>query len=247
MPDYHRPQRVCMLPDRPTILIAILSLATCVLTLSAADWQALSENNPFGDAPSSIKTDDTPTEQLEFRGVVWEGVSCLVNVYDGASKTSRWLPVPGRDGLLAVSAYEQKTNTLTGINAGRTFSLNLKQAKVTVQAAAPLPSNLTPITSANVNLLGSTQPVLTTAAPNNNAAVPLPLGVPAATTPEPSTETASPNTTPAAAPEQSERMRQVLTEIRRRRLMRQQVSPQTAVGTAGTNRNTPQAANTTSQ
>lgn len=97
------------------------------LPLSAADWQALSGNSPFG--PTAAAPGPTAGE-LEFRGAVQEEDIYLVNLFSPATKTSQWLPVPGRAPGLEVQAYDEATGKLRVVQAGRSVTLLLKRASV---------------------------------------------------------------------------------------------------------------------
>ena len=97
------------------------------LPLSAADWQSLTGNSPFGQTAAPIQA---VSDELEFRGVVQEEDIYLVNLFSPATKTSQWLPVPGSAPGLKVQAYDEATGKLRIVQAGRPVTLLLKRASV---------------------------------------------------------------------------------------------------------------------
>lgn len=108
-----------------------------VAALPAADWSALVNNPPFGQpAPTS----SAATGDLEFRGVVQEENSYLINLYNPATKTSQWVPVNGKMPGLEVKSYDAGAEKVEISQAGRALTLPLKQAKITLMVAAPNPT-----------------------------------------------------------------------------------------------------------
>ncbi len=102
--------------------------------LSAADWQALLNNNPFGQAPvAPVAT----AGELEFRGVVQEEEVYFINLYDPGTKTAQWIPVNGKAPGLEVNSYDASSDKVKVTHAGRALTLSLKQARVSLVAMAP--------------------------------------------------------------------------------------------------------------
>jgi hypothetical protein len=103
----------------------------------AADWQSLTGNSPFGQ--SAGQTPAAAPDDLEFRGVVQEEGVYFVNLFNPTTKTSQWIPVQGRAPGLEVGSYDARTDKLQVTQAGRSLTLELKQARVTLvqPAAAP--------------------------------------------------------------------------------------------------------------
>ncbi len=117
---------------------AALFLAGLSVTgLVAADWSDLMAKSPFGQAAAG-PGDQAPTE-LEFRGMVVEGSTRLVNLYDPAAKTSRWVPVNATTQGLQVMDFDARTNQVKVVRDGRALTLPLKQAHVALLQAAPAP------------------------------------------------------------------------------------------------------------
>src|SRR3954465_4750924 len=94
---------------------AVLFLLTGPGILGADDWQSLRARPPFGERAASMA--GGPAD-WEFRGVVQEDGD-LVNLYNPAAKTSRWIPVPGRAGEVEVTAYDASSGQLRIIQSGR--------------------------------------------------------------------------------------------------------------------------------
>ncbi|MDB6114742.1 MAG: hypothetical protein JWQ62_1687 [Lacunisphaera sp.] len=104
--------------------------------LPAADWSSLINNAPFGQPVASTSA---ATGDLEFRGVVQEENSYLINLYNPATKTSQWVPVNGTAPGLEVKSYDASAEKVQISQAGRALTLPLKQAKVTLLATASVP------------------------------------------------------------------------------------------------------------
>lgn len=104
--------------------------------LDAAEWQTLLTNTPFGQAPAAAAA---VTGDLEFRGVVQEEDVYYINLYNPATKTAQWIPVNGKAPGLEVSSYDATSDKVQIIQAGRPLTLPLKQARVSLVAAAPPP------------------------------------------------------------------------------------------------------------
>ena len=101
--------------------------------LSASDWQSLLNNTPFGQAPA---TTAAATGELEFRGVVQEEGIYLINLYNPATKSAQWIPVSGKVAGLEVKSYDASSDKVQITQAGRPLTLPLKQARVSLVAAA---------------------------------------------------------------------------------------------------------------
>lgn len=138
-------------PCLPLFLAALTGLGP--VAASAADWQALTGNSPFGQsaAPAAAAPDE-----LEFRGVVQEEGVYLVNLFNPATKTSQWVAVNGRAPGLEVRSYDARTDKVEVTQGGRSLTLPLKQARVTlVQAApAPLPENPNRVAGGGPGVMG---------------------------------------------------------------------------------------------
>ena len=104
--------------------------------LSASDWQGLLNNTPFGQAPATAAA---ATGELEFRGVVQEDGVYLVNLFNPATKTAQWIPVNGKVAGLEVRSYDAGSDKVQITAAGRPLTLPLKQARVSLVAAAAVP------------------------------------------------------------------------------------------------------------
>lgn len=104
--------------------------------LSANDWQSLLANTPFGQPPANAPS---ATGELEFRGVVQEEGVYLINLYNPATKTAQWIPVNGKAAGLEVKSYDVAADKVLITQAGHPLTLSLKQARVTLMAAAPAP------------------------------------------------------------------------------------------------------------
>jgi hypothetical protein len=130
----------------PSSLPVISALALFGLGLpagaSAADWQSLMGNSPFGQSASAAPA--AAAGEMEFRGAVGEGNGYLVNLYNPATKTSQWIPVKGRVPGLEVQSYDAGSDKLSINQGGRILTLSLKQAHVTLLAAAPVPTVAAP-------------------------------------------------------------------------------------------------------
>jgi hypothetical protein len=105
--------------------------------LHAADWQSLVANTPFGQAATATAG---ATGDLEFRGVVQEEGVYFVNLYNPATKTAQWVEVNGKAPGLEVKSYDAANDRVLVNTAGRSLTLSLKQAKVSLIAAAPAPA-----------------------------------------------------------------------------------------------------------
>ena len=112
-----------------------------VAGLPAADWSSLINNAPFGQPAA---TTSAATGDLEFRGVVQEENSYLINLYNPTTKTSQWVPVNGTVPGLEVKSYDAGAEKVQISQAGRTLTLPLKTAKVSLLAAAPAPNGPNP-------------------------------------------------------------------------------------------------------
>jgi hypothetical protein len=117
-------------------------LAPALPAADRADWQALTGNSPFGQTAASTASATAP--ELEFRGMVEEGGTCLINLYDPATKTSQWIPVKGRAAGLEVQSYDAAGDKVQVTHGGRTLTLSLKQTKVALLQAPPPPLPGTP-------------------------------------------------------------------------------------------------------
>lgn len=104
--------------------------------MSASDWQGLLNNTPFGQAPAAAAT---ATGELEFRGVVQEDGVYLINLFNPATKSAQWIPVHGKVAGLEVRAYDAGSDKVQVTSAGRPLTLPLKQAHVSLVAAAAVP------------------------------------------------------------------------------------------------------------
>lgn len=116
-------------------LLVLLGGAT--VGRAADDWQPLLNNSPFGQAAAPTK--GAPGE-LEFRGVVQEEGSFLVNLYNPTTKTSQWVPVNGHAPGLEVKSYDAQEEKVQIMQGGRPVTLPLKQAKIALAKAPVLPS-----------------------------------------------------------------------------------------------------------
>jgi hypothetical protein len=133
-PSFHRPR-----PRRLLALGAVLLAGPVALT--AGDWQNLIDNTPFGQAPANAPA---ATGELEFRGVVQEEGVYLVNLYNPATKTAQWLPVNGKAPGLEVKAYDATSDKVQVSQGGHPLTLSLKQARVVLAAAVPVPQKAEP-------------------------------------------------------------------------------------------------------
>lgn len=122
----------------PSLIIRLVPLLLGGLPLSAgaADWQALLDNSPFGQ-PTAAST--AATGDLEFRGVVQEEGVYFVNLYNPTTKTSQWIEVNGKVPGLEVQAYDAGSDKVQIMQAGRSLTLPLKQARVALVAAVAAP------------------------------------------------------------------------------------------------------------
>lgn len=112
-------------------------LLTGAVRLSAEDWQSLLGNSPFGQLPPAASP-GAPADDFEFRGVVEEEGSYLVNLYEPGTKTARWVPVPGQAEGFSVEAYDAGAQQVRITLAGRPLVLPLKLARVSLLGnAAP--------------------------------------------------------------------------------------------------------------
>jgi hypothetical protein len=116
-----------------------VSLGFTVPAARAADWQALTNNSPFGTgAAGSIPAS---SDQLEFRGVVQEDGIYLVNLFNPTTKMSQWIPVKGKAPGLEVRSYDAAGDKVEVTQGGKALTLPLKQSRVTlVQPTAPAPA-----------------------------------------------------------------------------------------------------------
>ena len=122
--------------------LALLLLAGLPGALSAADWQSLLGNSPFG---STVAASTGETGDLEFRGVVQEEGIYFVNLYNPATKTAQWIAVSGTAPGLEVKSYDAISDKVQIMQAGRALTLPMKQAHVSLVsvalvAAAPAPT-----------------------------------------------------------------------------------------------------------
>jgi hypothetical protein len=124
-----------MNPSLITRLVPLL-LAGLPMTACAADWQALLDNSPFGQTTAASPT---ATGDLEFRGVVQEEGVYFVNLYNPTTKTSQWIEVNGKVPGLEVQAYDAGSDKVQIMQAGRSLTLPLKQARVALVAAVAAP------------------------------------------------------------------------------------------------------------
>jgi len=104
--------------------------------LSAAEWQALLNNSPFGQSPA---TPAASTGDLEFRGVVQEEGVYYINLYNPTTKTAQWIPLHGRASDLEVNAYDAASEKVKIIQAGRPLTLSLRRARVSLMVFPPFP------------------------------------------------------------------------------------------------------------
>jgi hypothetical protein len=117
--------------------LMVLLLAPALPAADRADWQALTGNSPFGQSATTTAASATP--ELEFRGMVEEDGTCLINLYDPATKTSQWIPVKGRAAGLEVTSYDAAGDKVQVTHGGRSLTLSLKQTKVALLQAPPPP------------------------------------------------------------------------------------------------------------
>ena len=120
-------------PALPRWLGAGALLLAIPAGLSASDWQSLLTNTPFGQAPAAATA---ATGELEFRGAVQEDGVYLINLYNPATKTAQWIPVNGKVAGLEVRSYDASSDKVQITRAGRPLTLPLKQAHVSLVAAA---------------------------------------------------------------------------------------------------------------
>lgn len=105
--------------------------------MPAAEWDSLLDNSPFGQVAAPVEA--VNTGDLEFRGVVQEEGVYLVNLYNPTTKTSQWLEVSGKAPGVEVQTYDAVAEKVQILQAGRTLTLPLKQARVALVAAPPPP------------------------------------------------------------------------------------------------------------
>lgn len=106
------------------------------LQAPAADWQGLVAKSPFGQ-PAANANANTPGQELEFRGLVEDDGALLVNLYDPAKRTSRWVEVNSQEPGLEIKGYDAAAGTVQVVKDGRPITLALKQARVVLAAAPP--------------------------------------------------------------------------------------------------------------
>lgn len=124
-------------------LCRLLSLgAAAWLPGLAADWQGLVEKSPFGQPATNLNV-NAPGQELEFRGLVEDNGTLLVNLYDPARRSSRWVEVNSQESGLEIKGYDAASNTVQIVKDGRPLTLALKQARVTL-VAAPVPAAAEP-------------------------------------------------------------------------------------------------------
>ena len=76
---------------------------------------------------------------LEFRGVVQEDAVWLVNIHDSATNISRWIPVGGEAGGVAVRSYDDAAVQVVVAERGNSVVLPLKRYFISVNGpTAPL-------------------------------------------------------------------------------------------------------------
>lgn len=125
-----------MLSSRPRLLAGLAFAAGWAVAGAAPHWQPLIDNSPFGGGGAEAAP-AAPSGQIEFRGVVQEDGTYLVNLYDPGTKTSQWIPVDGRVPGLSVNAYDPRQAKVVVTQGTRQLTLPLVQPKVSLQAAAP--------------------------------------------------------------------------------------------------------------
>lgn len=127
-------------PSRWRALRAGLGVALSaglVAGLAAADWQSLTGNSPFGQAPSTAAAQ--PAGELEFRGVVREDDVTLVNIFNTSTQKSQWIPVQGQAGGISADSYDAASDKLQVTMGGKILTLALKQSRVALVQSAPPP------------------------------------------------------------------------------------------------------------
>jgi hypothetical protein len=118
---------------RPIIFIRRFALPICgviILSLSAQAGTALLENSPFLP-PGAVAAIAQQAAPLELRSIVKSDGQYEFSLYDSARKQSIWvhLKEPGHDFL--VKAYDPANSIVTVEHRSRTYTLTLKEAKIT--------------------------------------------------------------------------------------------------------------------
>lgn len=117
----------------------VTGLLFLLLSAGADAWegrQELLQNSPF-EASTGMKSAPPESSPLEFRGVVAEDGGYLFNLYDVAAHRSTWMRLNEAADACAVTAYDEKRDTVTITYRGRNYALPMKQARIASTAAPP--------------------------------------------------------------------------------------------------------------
>lgn len=137
--------------------LGIVCFASGLGGLSAADWQSLLSNSPFGQAPQAAP--QNTGGELEFRGVVCEPDVTLVNIFNTATQKSQWIPLEGQANGIAIDSYDATSDKLKVTMGGKALTLTLKQSRVAlVQAPPPPPVGAPPPGGGEVARAGQPMP-----------------------------------------------------------------------------------------
>jgi hypothetical protein len=176
------------------LILPLLGMVPLVLPVQAGS--NLLENSPF--LPPNVSAAGAAQEAapLELRSVLKAGGEYEFSLYDPAKKQSTWarLNEPGHD--FVVKAYDPEKDTVTVELRNRTFKLTLKEAKIAQLSTAP-----------------GQPPVAVAAGPQPVAG----RGQPGPTPPGRDQSGAAPALTP-------EQLRNLQTDINRRRELRRQAT-----------------------
>jgi hypothetical protein len=123
---------------RALVWSAGLGVAVFGSSAHAADWQGLVGNSPFGQTPQN--TPPPAAAQIEFRGVVQEDDIVLVNVFNVSTQKSQWIPLQGEANGIAAQRYDSTGEKLEITMGGKAMTLPLKQSRVVLAQAAPVPA-----------------------------------------------------------------------------------------------------------
>lgn len=94
----------------------------------AEEWSTLLDASPF--MPQRATTSAATPAKPEFRGFVQDNGELMISLFDPQSRTSQWIPVPGRVPGLEVKSYDPIARSVTIIQGARETTLWLKEARV---------------------------------------------------------------------------------------------------------------------
>jgi len=121
----------------------LLSIGLMSMVVLARAESNLLENSPFLP-PDTIAHTTQQSAPLELRSIVKEDGQYEFSLYDSAKKQSTWVRLNEPGSEFRVKTFDPANNAVTVEQHNRTYTLELKEAKITALGAAiqsPVPNS----------------------------------------------------------------------------------------------------------